>query len=376
MQELKAILEAGVAAGHAPGFSAAVITSDGVRHLAAAGIRQGGGPDAATPETLFWIASCSKAITSVAALQLVEKGLVDLDEPVGRRLPVLAAPEVLTGYDASGKPTTRPAKGPITLRQLLSHTSGLAYDFNCAELDQWLKATGSPLMGVMDPEIPLMFDPGEKWLYGIGIDWAGRLIETVTGQTLDAYVAENILGPLGMTDTTYFPDAAQAGRVAPVHAKLPDGGWATVPFGMPSGHHFMMGGGGLYATANDYAKFLGAILAGGVPLLKPETCALMMSNQVGDLDAGGIKSAQPMTSLDFEPLPGLRRRHGLAGMINLDAVPGGRSAGSLAWAGLANCYYWADPKAGIAGVVMAQLFPFADPGVLSVFEAVEKAAYR
>jgi methyl acetate hydrolase len=180
---------------------------------------------------------------------------------------------------------------------------------------------------------------------------------------------------LGMTDTTFFPDDAQAARKASVHQRLETGAFAPISFGMPGQPHFMMGGGGLYSTPGDYLKFLAAIARGGAPLLRPKTFATMMSNQVGALDAGALKSAQPTLSRDFEPLPGVTKRWGLAGLINQEPVPGGRSAGSLAWAGLANCYFWADPAARAAGVVMAQLFPFGDPGVLATFEAVERAVY-
>jgi methyl acetate hydrolase len=375
MIDLQRILQAGVEARGAPGFSAAVVTRGGARLTACAGARGLDNPEPVTPDTLFWIASCTKAITSVAALQVVERGLVDLDAPVGERLPALGAPRVLTGFDAAGKPLTRPATRPITLRRLLTHTSGLAYDFCSADLSAWLAATGGVLMGAAEPDIPLMFEPGEAWQYGIGIDWAGRLVEAVTGQGLDAWCAEHIFAPLGMDDTTFFPDAAQATRKASVHQKAPDGTLSAIPFGMPSTPHFMMGGAGLYATASDYLTFLGVVLAGGAPLLKPETFALMMQNQVGALDAGALKSTQPMMSLDFEPLAGHTRRHGLAGLINPEPIPGRRSAGALAWAGLANCYYWADPAAGVAGAVFAQVLPFADPAILATFEEVEHAAY-
>jgi CubicO group peptidase (beta-lactamase class C family) len=375
MIDLQPILEAGVNAGRAPGFAAAVIARDGRRLTACAGVRGVDNPHPMTPDTLFSIASCTKAITSVAALQLVERGLVELDAPVGERLPALAAPRVLTGFDAAGAPITRPATRPITLRHLLTHTSGLAYDFCCADLATCLAASGGSLMSGADPDIPLMFEPGEAWQYGIGIDWAGRLIEAVTGKGLDAWCAEHIFAPLGMADTTFFPDAAQSARKASVHQRGPDGAFVAIPFGMPPTPHFMMGGAGLYGTADDYLTFLGAILAGGAPLLKPETYALMMDNHVGDLDAGILKTAQPAMSRDFEPLAGLTRRHGLAGLLNLDPVPGGRSAGALAWAGIANCYYWADPAAGAAGVVFAQLLPFADPDILATFDEVERAVY-
>jgi methyl acetate hydrolase len=375
MIDLKAILETAVADGRAPGFSAAVITADGRKVFANAGRRGADDTSPVTDDTLFWIASCTKAITSVAALQLVERGLLELDAPVGNRLPQLAVARVLTGFDDAGAPMTRPATTPITLRHLLTHTSGLAYDFACADLAKYLAATGGTLMGAGQPDIPLMFEPGSAWLYGIGIDWAGRLVEQVSGQGLDAYFAEHIFAPLGMNDTTFFPSVDQKSRMASVSQKLGDGNFVAIPFGMPGEPHFTMGGGGLYSTATDYLKFLAAIAAGGAPLLKPETFALMMANQIGDLDAGRLESAQPMLTHSFEPLPGVKRRWGLAGLLNMDAVEGRRAAGGLAWAGLANAYYWADPATGVAGVLLAQIFPFADPGVLATFEAVERAAY-
>ena len=375
MTDLHTILDAAVAAGHAPGFSAAIITPAGERFAACAGRRGADDVAAVTDDTLFWIASCTKAITSVAALQLVERGLLDLDAPVGDRLPALAAPRVLTGFDADGAPVTRPATVPITLRRLLTHTSGLAYDFASAGLAKYLAATGETLMGAGEPDIPLMFEPGEAWLYGIGIDWAGKLVEAVSGQGLDAYVAEHIFAPLDMTDTTFFPDAGQRARLAAVSQKLDDGRFMAIPFGMPGEPHFMMGGGGLYSTAGDYLKFLASIAGGGAPLMNAETFTLMMANQIGDRDAGILESVQPALSHTFEPLPGVTRRWGLAGLLNLDPVEGRRAAGSLAWAGLANAYYWADPTSGAAGVLLAQVFPFGDPGVLATFEAIERAAY-
>ena len=375
MIDLKRILEDGVAAGGAPGFSAAVRTRQGERFLATAGRRGAEDLTPVTPDTLFWIASCTKAITSVAALQLVERELLDLDAPVADRLPRLATPRVLTGFDAEGAPVTRPATKPITLRRLLTHTSGLGYDFACADLAKYLAAAGETLLGAGEPNIPLMFEPGEAWLYGIGIDWAGKLVELASGMGLDAYFAEHIFAPLGMSDTTFFPSVDQKSRMASVSQKLGDGNFVAIPFGMPGEPHFMMGGGGLYSTAADYLKFLTAIVSGGAPLLKPETFTLMMANQIGEHDAGRLESAQPMLSHSFEPLPGVKRRWGLAGLLNMDAVEGRRAAGSLAWAGLANAYYWADPATGVAGVLLAQIFPFADPGVLATFEAVELAAY-
>lgn len=373
--QLQAIIDAAVSVGHAPGLCAGVIASDGGTEIACAGVRDVGSAAPMADDTLFMIASCSKVVTSMAALQLVERGLLDLDDPVGKHLPLLAHPRVLTGFDAAGDAITRPAKGTITLRHLLTHTSGLAYDFTSEAMAAYLAATGITLLGPADPDTPLLFDPGTGWLYGTGIDWAGRLIEEASGQSLDAYVHESILAPLGMNDTAYFPDPAQSARKAGVCLKAAPGSFSALPMAMPSEPHFMMGGAGLHATTGDYLKLLRVLLAHGAPLLARGTFDLMMQNHVGDIDAGSFRSANPMLSRDFVPLPGVTRRHGLAGLVNLDPVPGGRAIGSLSWAGIANCYYWADPTSGVAGVLMAQVLPFADPEIMETFEAVERAAY-
>jgi CubicO group peptidase (beta-lactamase class C family) len=240
-------------------------------------------------------------------------------------------------------------------------------------------AAGVNLFGGGAPDIPLVFEPGERWQYGIGVDWAGVLIQQASGLPLADYMAQNIFTPLGMTDTSFFPGQAQAARQASVHQRQEDGGLAVIPFGMPSEPHFGMGGGGLYATAADYLTFLTAILGGGAVgaarILKPETVALMTTNQVGDLQSGILRSAQPALSNDFDAFPGMEKRWGLGFLINQDKGPAGRSAGSLAWAGLANCYYWADPATGVAGVFMSQVLPFADPSVLDAFAAFEASVY-
>ena len=362
-ERLRAILEAGVAAGHAPGFVGSAFGPEGAITVTA-GALGADNPAAMRPDTVFWIASLTKAVTTAAALQLVEQGRADLDAPVGRWLPMLAQPKVLEGFDAAGAPITRPAREPITLRRLLTHSSGLGYDFCSADLTRYLQATGQSLFGAEDPDLPLMFEPGGGWLYGIGIDWTGKFIEAVSGEPLDTYLDAHILQSLGMTDTTFAPGAAQAERRASVHARLPDGGLAATSFAMPPPPHFGMGGGGLYSTAPDYLTFL-----------REETVAAMMTNQIGDVAAGVLKTSNPALSNDFEPMPGIAKGWGLGFLINHAPVAAGRSAGSLAWAGLANCYYWADPAAGRAGVLMSQVLPFADPGVLATFDAFERGAY-
>lgn len=370
---LQAILDEAVTSGAAPGLSAAVLRPGGSVELAASGLSGVGEAPPLEPQTRFWIASCTKAITSVAALKLVEAGLLKLDAPVGERLPALAAPQVLEGFDDAGQPRLRPARQAITLRRLLSHTSGLAYDFFSDQLTRCLSAQSRGLMNAPEPEIPLLFDPGDGWQYGIGIDWVGRLIETATGEPLDEHLERAIFGPLGMTETSFFPPPGTPRCAMARRAAV--GGFEPMEFPLGRSRSFWMGGGGLISPPRDYLKFLRAIAAGGAPLLGPAMFGQVLQSQTGERDAGALTTANAALANDFRPLAGQRPRHGLAGLVNLDPVPGGRAAGSLAWAGLANCYYWADPQSGAAGVLMAQLFPFADPQVIAAFEAVERWTY-
>ena len=332
-------------------------------------------PAAMTADTQFWIASCTKALTSAAALLVVEDGLVDLDEPVGRWLPGLAAPSVITGFDAAGKPELRAARTPITLRRLLTHTSGLAYGFTSPLVDRFATATGLSV-GQNADQFPLAFDPGEGWVYGTGIDWAGHLIAAATGEPFETYLRRRILDPLGMDDTSFFPNAEQKSRLASMHARTPDGGAAAIPFGMPETPHFMMGGGGLYSTVTDYLKFVDAVLGRGPQLMKPASLNALCASQIGERpEIGVLNSAQPATSNTFDPFPGADKGWTLGFVTNAGPGPNGRSAGSLAWAGLGNCYYWIDRTAGAAGIFCSQIFPFADPRALAAFAAFERAVY-
>ena len=265
-------------AGGLPGIAAAARLADGTVIEAAAGVRGLDNPAPMTPDTVFWIASFTKALTTAAVLQLVEAGRVELDAPVARWLPALAAPKVLTGFDASGAPQLADAKIPITVRQLLAHTSGLAYEFCNAELARHGQATQPAPLGAA-AGVPLVFEPGSGWTYGVGLDWAGELVTAVTGQTLDVYLAEHVFAPLGMTETSFLPASAQADRRASMHGRGEGGALAPIPFGLPPPPHPSMGGGGAYSTARDYLKFLEAILAGGAPILAPASLALMTGNE-------------------------------------------------------------------------------------------------
>jgi methyl acetate hydrolase len=373
----EARIEAALAQAVADGLPGVVVAArlpGGGALEAAAGVRGLDNPAPMTPDTVFWIASFTKAITTAAALQLVEDGRIGLDDAVGELLPTLAAPKVLTGFDGDGKPILEAARAPITLRHLLTHTSGLGYEFCSDALTRYLEVTGPYPRGV-GPDAPLLFEPGSGWTYGIGTDWTGQLIAAVSGEGLGAYLERRIFAPLGMSETGFALRQDQRARRASMHGRSADGRLAPMSFDMPPPPHFGMGGGGLYSTAADYLKFLDAILAGGGPILSAGSVAAMAASEWEGEEVGVLPAANPMLCAGFDPFPGETKRWGLGFLINPRPGPAGRSAGSLAWAGLGNCYYWADPATGVAGVFLAQHFPFGDPVALQAFAAFERAVY-
>ncbi|MFC3071022.1 serine hydrolase domain-containing protein [Phenylobacterium soli] len=375
-QTIREALEKALAESGLPGAAAAAVTPTGETISLAVGHKGVADPAPLLPDQMFWIASMTKAITSLVALQLVAEGKLDLDAPVGPLVPELAEPQVLEGFGEDGQPRLRPAREPVTLRRLLSHTSGLGYDFASPDLIRWLGHAGQTTMGPTPPAgLPLLFEPGADWAYGFGIDFAGRMIEAVTKQDLGTVFAERVFKPLGMADTGFSLTDAQRARLAPMHARLPDGGLAPFPFGMPEPPFFQMGGGGLHSTAPDYLKFLEAVIGRGPQILPPAQMKLFTESQLTEPRPGVLKSAAKHLSNDFDAFPGQPTGWSLGFLVNLEPGPAGRAAGSLAWAGLSNCYYWADPKSGAAGVLMTQLLPFADPAALKLFEAFERAVY-
>ena len=376
------VLRQAVDAKDVPGVVAAAVTDKGPLYEGAFGKRDLGKPDAMTVDSVFWIASMTKAITATAAMQLVERGKLQLDEPIGKVLPALAKPQVLEGFDGAGKPKLRPAKKPITLRQLLTHTAGFVYDIWNADMGKYLAATGTP--GIISCQnaalnLPLVFEPGERWDYGINIDWAGKAVEAASGQKLDAYLRDNIFTPLGMKDTGFKLGTSQRERLVGMHARTPEG-LAAIPFELPQEPEFHMGGGGLYGTARDYLAFLQMLLHqgrfNGATLLKPETVAEMSKNQIGALKAGVLKTAAPDFSNDVDVFPGQEAKWGLSFLINPKKGPSGRSPGSLTWAGLANTYFWLDPARKVAGVILTQLLPFADVKVMPLYGHFENGIYQ
>ena len=374
---IDAILKARVDAGDAPGVVAMAATKDSVIYQGAFGVRAKGPPAAMSADTVFAIASMTKLLTSIAAMQLVERGKLSLDEPAARIDPTLDAPQVLDGFDAKGAPQLRPARKPITLRHLLTHTSGFSYQLWDANVLRYGKiARSDPAL----PRTPLISDPDTRWAYGGSLDRVGRLVEIVSGQTLDRYFHDNITGPLGMHDTGYAITDAQRARQASLHLRKGDGTLVARPLVKQAEPQEFSGGGGIKSTAPDYLTLLQAILnGGGLPgrrILQPQTAERMSINQIGDIEAGILKTTNPALSDDVDFFPGVRLRWGLGGMINIDPVRERRAAGSQTWAGLYNTYYWIDPASRIAGVMMMQILPFADRRALHVYRQFERGIYR
>jgi methyl acetate hydrolase len=328
-------------------------------------------------DSIFAIASMTKAITTVAALQLVDQGKVNLAEPVAGRLPQIANLDVLEGFDAAGKPSLRPARTPITLRHLLTHTSGLCYDTWDGNMFGYASAKFAT-----DPAKPgpLMFEPGTRWQYGQGVDWAGRLVEAISGTTLENYFQEKIFRPLGMEDTSYILPAAKFDRLVSRYHRETSGELQEDERKLPTPPTTFNGGGGLYSTAGDYVRFMQMILNHGtgpnnVRILQPKTVESMMTNQIGELTAGKMKSFKPNTSSDVDIQPGHTEKWGLGFLINTTQYAGGRSAGSLAWAGLYNTFYWIDPKRRRCAVILMQYLPFVDKEAVGLLDDFERVVY-
>jgi methyl acetate hydrolase len=379
--QIDSALRAAASAGEVPGVVALAASDHGILYEGIFGKRRLGEGPAMTRDTVFRVASMVKLITSVAALQLVEQNKLSLDAPVPDIEPAIGAPQVLDGFDGKGLPQLRPAKRPITLRYLLTHTSGFAYRLWDAKAVQYVKSLEllPKAQRKLAPATPLMFDPGEGWQYGNSIDWVGRIVEAIGGESLDVYFRQHILDPLGMNDTAFVIGPRQREREASAHRRGPDGSLTAEPLEQNSPRQSFSGGGGIYSTAPDYLTLIRALLAGGtlngVSILRPETVALMGQNQIGDIDVGILKTTVPALSNDVDLCPGVTRKWGFGHMINMQPLAGGRSAGSLTWGGLLNTYYWIDPARKVAAVFMTQVLPFADSRALRLYRQFEHGIY-
>jgi methyl acetate hydrolase len=336
-----------------------------------------------TADSVFAIFSTTKAITGTAVLQLVEEGRLDLDAPAKNYAPEIAKLQVLTGFDANG-PTLRAPKRDITTRMLLLHTAGFGYDFFNENYKRLTQEFGFPTVvssSMASISTPLLFDPGDDWEYGTSLDWAGQVVEGVTGKRLGEVFAERIFAPLGMTDTAFTISPAMRARLTTIHQRGEDGSLTPLTgFELPAEPEVHMGGGGLYGTAEDYCRFIRMWLNDGMGeggrVLKPETILMAEKNGLDTQKVKMIPGVIPTLSNDAEFFPGQSKSWGLSFMINDEQAPTGRAAGSLAWAGLANTFFWIDRKNGVGGFWATQILPFIDPVSFPGYLAFETAVYQ
>lgn len=376
---LDGVIRDGMSRRGIPTVVAMAATADKITYTGAFGKRDAKSGIDVKPDSIFAIASMTKAVTTAAAMQLVEQDKVKLHEPVSKYLPELAKLDVLEGFDSAGKPVLRPATRPVTLHHLMTHTSGFAYDTWDENMLKYNTLHGGPSAATVAPLTPLVFEPGTRWQYGTGLDWTGRLVETVSGQTLEQYCQANILQPLGMKDTGFIFPPGKFDRLVSTYRRQAGGSLKEDPRAVPPVPKAFNGGGGLFSTAPDYVAFMQMILHGGNGprgrILQPKTVAMMTSNQIGDISAGKLKTVRPNISSDVDFHPGVRDGFTYGFLINTVAYQGRRSAGSLAWAGVENTYYWIDPKRSMCGVIMMQFFPFADSQAVGLLGDFERAVY-
>ena len=375
------LLERACAEGVVPGVVAMVADRDGLVYEGAAGNLRIGDTAPATTDSMFRIASMTKALTSVAALRLVEEGRLALDQTVASVIPAFGALQLLEGFDGD-EPRLRDLSRQPTIQHLLTHTSGLSYWFSNMDMKKWHDVTGapSPLTGLRTClDTPFVAEPGERWEYGVNTAWLGLVVEAVTDQKLDEYLAEHVFAPLGMTDTTFSPTDAQRERLMAIHHRTPDGGLVPSDIEILEDPELAFGGEGAYAPAGDYMRFLRALLRGGeldgAQILKPETVALMFTDHLAGVPLPDVmRSAIPELTNEVPSLP-FRQGWGLGLHLLLEDVPGMRKAGSGDWAGLFNSYYWIDPVTGVTAAIFTQLLPFFDERMVETLLQFEQDIY-
>jgi methyl acetate hydrolase len=349
-----------------PGAVAIVVVGDKIAYDAATSMNK---------DTIFAIASMTKPVTSVAIMQLVEAGKVKLDEPASTYVPDLAKVQVLD----NGK--LRAPRNPITVRHLLTHTAGFSYEFMSPEILDRVKKGKLPSMlagGDAFLNAPLLFDPGQRWEYGINTDWLGRVVEKVGGQKLDEYFRVNIFDPLAMPDSYFQVPDEKKNRIAKRYQRK-DGTLSEQPVMPLGGATFLSGGGGLLSTAADYMRLMRAILNGGEldgkRILKPETVALMGQNHIGELNIRPFRSLAPEFATDNAALPGALDKFGLGFALNSKAVDHGRGANTMSWAGIFNTFFWIDRERKLCAVLMTQMSPGLDEGPRKLLEDFDRAVY-
>ncbi|KAI9149938.1 beta-lactamase/transpeptidase-like protein [Paramyrothecium foliicola] len=388
MEKVDRILKRYVAQGDATknrilGASLTVLSKNGIIYEGVAG-RTGMHVDSPTLalDSSGWIASMTKIVTATALMQIVERNLIKLDDDVRQLVPELAQVQILKPPSASGEITLENNSDPITLRQLLTHSSGMGYDAVDPDLQAWAKSIGRKDKTLDQTRegwnTPLRFRPGSSWSYGSGIDWAGQVLEKVTGQTLGGYMSENIFEPLGMRDTAFRRleiTERISGRIVECCYRTADGSLVTGPLPVPENPLLDSGGAGLFSTAKDYGVFLQALLAasqGEGLLLQRETVDEMFRPQLNDSQSRDMHALVK----DVLPFPSdIAVNQGICGAINLSDVHGKRRKGTLTWGGMTNPNWWIDRETGIAAVLFVHLLPQGDEVVMKLYDELERAVY-
>ncbi len=379
-RSLDPLLVAAVEAGDVPCVVVTVADERGVLYEGSCGPRAVGAPDRVTPDTRFAIMSMTKAVTTVAALQLVEQGRIELDVPVDEYRPEFAALQVLDGFDGD-EPRLRPPASRATVRQLLTSTCGLSYWFWNDDIRRWEAATGTPNVGSGSKAAltaPLVADPGTRWEYGTGTDWLGLIVETVSGSPLDVYVRDHVTGPLGMERTIFHVEAEQQAELAPVHMRGEDGAWFVVPPPASGPPEYWNGGNGLSSTPRDFLRFQQMLLGDGtlgrVTILQPATVEAAFTNQLGALELPEtIRTAEPLLSLDVQL--GRGAKWGLGLLLSGEHRIGVRAPGSGGWVGLGNTCFWVDRTSGLTVAIYTPSLPFGDPRTHALWTALERQIY-
>ena len=372
---ISAFVKDAIARGDVPGAVILVTGPDRVLYHEAFGKMNDAKSVGMQKDAIFNIASMTKAVTSVGTMMLIEEGKLSLDDEVSKYLPAYKSRQVISKVDvAAGTYETRPAARPITIRQLLTHTSGIGYAWSDPGLALIQKKTGTA-----DLDLPLVNEPGAQWTYGASTRVLGEVIEKISGQRIDAYLETRILGPLGMRDTTYTVPSAKTPRVVTRHQRA-DGKIAEIPNPDPI-PPTIRGDGGLYSTAPDYARFIQMLLnrghLGSVRLLKEQTVAEMTRNQTGSVKVRLQPTAEPLRSKPY-PLGAGEDTWGLGFQLAAPARPATnmRRPGSMSWAGINNTFFWIDPQQQIGVIVLMQILPFYDDAAIKILQGVEGLVYQ
>jgi methyl acetate hydrolase len=372
--------------GGAPGVVAMATDRSGNFYEGAVGTRELGKDAPMTVDSVFAIFSTTKALAGTCIMQLVEEGKIKLTDPAKKYTPEIAELQVLDGFDADGQPKTRPPKRDITVNDLMLHTSGLCYEFFSEDDLKYRTAKNIPtVVSCSFPSIRtvLLHDPGERWTYGVNIDWLGRIVEQQRGKRLGEVMKERIFEPLGMQDIAFTMTDSMKERRVTILDRTADGKLTPLPdLMLPQPPEMDCGGHGLYATVGEYMKFIRMILNDGAGpngrVLKAETVAAMAQDGLAamGLPCTGWNTSIPSLSNTGEFFPGVDKGWAYTFMTNREATPSGRPADSLMWAGLANCYFWIDRKSGIGGYWASQILPFQDSASYPGFVEFETAIYH